>query len=29
VFLRLFDHLEFDRDMRERVKTALRYPSFV
>jgi MSHA biogenesis protein MshG len=29
VFLRLFDHLEFDRDMRERVKGALRYPSFV
>ena len=29
VFLRLFDHLEFDRDMRERVKTALRYPGFV
>jgi MSHA biogenesis protein MshG len=29
VFLRLFDHLEFDRSMRERVKSALRYPSFV
>ncbi len=29
VFLRLFDHLEFDRDMRNRVKTALRYPIFV
>lgn len=29
VFLRLFDHLEFDRDMRARVKTAMRYPSFV
>nr|WP_307728640.1 type II secretion system F family protein [Massilia solisilvae] len=29
VFLRLFDHMEFDRDMRERVKTAMRYPSFV
>jgi MSHA biogenesis protein MshG len=29
VFLRLFDHLEFERDMRDRVKTALRYPSFV
>jgi MSHA biogenesis protein MshG len=29
VFLRLFDHLEFDRDMRDRVKSALRYPSFV
>lgn len=29
VFLRLFDHLEFDRGMRERVKTAMRYPTFV
>lgn len=29
IFLRLFDHMEFDRDMRERVKTALRYPGFV
>jgi MSHA biogenesis protein MshG len=29
VFLRLFDHMEFDRGMRERVKTAMRYPSFV
>jgi len=29
VFLRLFDHMEFDRDMRERVKSALRYPTFV
>jgi MSHA biogenesis protein MshG len=29
VFLRLFDHLEFDRDMKNRVKTAMRYPSFV
>jgi MSHA biogenesis protein MshG len=29
VFLRLFDHLEFDRSMRERVKSATRYPSFV
>jgi len=29
VFLRLFDHMEFDRDMRQRVKTALRYPMFV
>ena len=29
IFLRLFNHLEFERDMRERVKTALRYPSFV
>jgi MSHA biogenesis protein MshG len=29
VFLRLFDHMEFDRDMRQRVKSALRYPAFV
>jgi len=29
IFLRLFDHIEFDRDMRDRVKAALRYPSFV
>jgi MSHA biogenesis protein MshG len=29
IFLRLFDHLEFQREMRERVSTALRYPSFV
>lgn len=29
VFLRLYAHLEFERDMRERVKTALRYPMFV
>lgn len=29
VFLRLFDFLEFEREMRERVRTALRYPSFV
>ena len=29
VFLRLFDHLEFDRDMRDRVKAAMRYPTFV
>lgn len=29
VFLRLFDHLEFERFMREQVKSALRYPSFV
>jgi len=28
-FLRLYDHLEFERDMRERIKTAMRYPSFV
>lgn len=29
VFLRLFDYLEFDREMRQRVRTALRYPIFV
>jgi MSHA biogenesis protein MshG len=29
VFLRLFDHLEFDRSMRERVTAATRYPIFV
>ncbi len=29
IFLRLFDHLEFEREMRERVRGALRYPSFV
>jgi MSHA biogenesis protein MshG len=29
VFLRLFDHLEFEREMRSRVKSALRYPIFV
>lgn len=29
VFLRLFDHLEFERSMNERVKTAVRYPVFV
>jgi len=29
VFLRLYEHLEFDRDMRDRVKAALRYPTFV
>src|SRR5574340_718145 len=28
-FLRLYEHLEFERDMRERIKTAMRYPSFV
>ncbi len=29
VFLLLYDHLEFERDMRGRIKTALRYPMFV
>jgi MSHA biogenesis protein MshG len=28
-FIRLYDYLEFERDMRERIKTAMRYPSFV
>jgi MSHA biogenesis protein MshG len=29
IFLRLHAHLEFDKDMREQVKSAMRYPSFV
>jgi MSHA biogenesis protein MshG len=29
IFIRLFNYLEFEREMRERVRTALRYPSFV
>ena len=29
IFLRLFDHLAFERFMKEQVKSALRYPSFV
>ena len=29
IFLRLFDHLEFERMMRERVRSAMRYPMFV
>jgi len=29
IFFRLFEHLEFERYMREQVKSALRYPSFV
>jgi len=29
VFLRLFHHLEFEKLMRDQVRTALRYPSFV
>jgi MSHA biogenesis protein MshG len=29
IFLRLCEHLEFERFMREQVKAALRYPSFV
>jgi MSHA biogenesis protein MshG len=28
-FIRLYEHLEFERDMRERIQTAMRYPSFV
>ncbi|MBI2286768.1 MAG: type II secretion system F family protein [Nitrosomonadales bacterium] len=28
-FIRLFGYLEFERDMRERIKTAMRYPGFV
>jgi MSHA biogenesis protein MshG len=28
-FLRLYEHLEFEKDMRERIKSALRYPTFV
>lgn len=28
-FIRLYEHLEFERDMRERIKAAMRYPSFV
>lgn len=29
IFMRLFRQLEFDKEMRDRVKSALRYPSFV
>lgn len=29
VFLRLFNHLEFERFMRDQVKSAVRYPAFV
>ncbi|WP_374360372.1 type II secretion system F family protein [Pseudoduganella danionis] len=29
VFLRLFEHMEFEREMRARVKSATRYPIFV
>ncbi|TNC96184.1 MAG: MSHA bioproteinis protein MshG [Gallionellaceae bacterium] len=28
-FLRLYDHLQFEKDMRERIKSAVRYPMFV
>jgi MSHA biogenesis protein MshG len=29
IFLRLFEHLEFEREIRDQVKSALRYPAFV
>ena len=29
IFLRLFNHLEFEKDMKERMQQALRYPTFV
>ncbi len=29
VFLRLNEHMEFERDVRERIKQAMRYPTFV
>ncbi len=28
-FIRLYEYLEFEREMRERIKTAMRYPGFV
>lgn len=28
-FMRLYEHLEFEREMKERIKSALRYPAFV
>lgn len=28
-FLRLYEHIEFEREMKERIKSALRYPMFV
>ncbi len=28
-FIRLYDHLQFEKDMRERIKSAVRYPMFV
>lgn len=28
-FLRLYEHLEFEKDMKERIKSAVRYPMFV
>lgn len=29
VFLRLYEHLEFEKEIRERIRSALRYPGFV
>ena len=29
VFLRLYEHIEFEKEIRERIKSALRYPLFV
>lgn len=29
IFLRLFNHLEFERDMKQRVRSAMQYPTFV
>jgi MSHA biogenesis protein MshG len=29
IFLRLYQHLEYEKDMRERIRAALRYPLFV
>ncbi|HLY95808.1 MAG: type II secretion system F family protein [Sideroxydans sp.] len=29
VFLRLYEHIEFEREMKDRIKSALRYPMFV
>jgi len=29
IFLRLYEHIEFEREMKERIKSAVRYPIFV
>lgn len=29
IFLRLYEHLEFEKDMRAKIKAAIRYPTFV
>ena len=29
IFLRLYEHLEFEKDIRDRIRAALRYPTFV